>query len=262
MLAGPAGAQELTGLPPQDQLAGGAVIETAEPAAPEAAAVVNHVPHLADSQATRSELRRILTQDEYRTDGGGKVPQEGLGSKFMKWIGELLDRSSMGLGPASWPGVLAVLLVLVIAAYGLVRLVWALQAWRRRQQLENAVNGDSPELMSAGGLNRLAAEAAAKGDHRSAVRYRYLGLLKHLEMPEAPLRTNTQVQRWVGRHHPAATTSFGELVICFEDAWYGLLPCSAADFDRAGGYAERIEAEVERDRAAEAAAEDGDDGPE
>ena len=86
-------------------------------------------------------------------------------------------------------------------------------------------------------------------------------LLKLLEMPEAPRRTNSQVRRWINRRHPAAEPSFDRLVLAFEDAWYGGLPCGPAEYRLADGFAGTVTDQVVSDREAAAAEEDSDARP-
>ena len=213
---------------------------------------------------TAAELERILSQPDFQEAGADSAPSETWLEKFLRWFQQRFGgRSAPGSSPG-WTTVIAVLVGVVLVIYLLTRLVWWLMGWRRDRGPTAAEDDGPARHLSPDGLDKLAGEAAGRGDHRGAVRYRYLALLKRLDMPESPLRTNSQVRRWIDRKHPLALDGFTALAGCYEDAWYGGLPCGAEDYDQARGHAaaveERVAADQEREAAEQGSAEVGD-GP-
>ncbi|MCH7472889.1 DUF4129 domain-containing protein [bacterium] len=200
--------------------------------------ITGHQPDLPPVDETRGMLEQILAQPEYL----GKETQEGWLQRFWHWLDGLFEGTGMPPLFGGWAGAVVILLLLAVISYLLVRLLWEIRVRRVRVRAESA-SGPTDELSSEG-LMRAAEEAAGRGDYRQAIRLRFKALVSRLTLPASALKTNRQIARRIGREFPGAAGPFGQLVACFEDAWYGSLPCGASDYREAGTLAARVEERV------------------
>lgn len=213
--------------------------EESESLSVEARTMLETAPSLPPPTETGSLLREILAGDEFQEQAG--APEgEGKLSRFLDWLNALLAR--VGLATGSWQGTVVVLAVVALLLYLVVRLLWQLASRRRTAMAERTEGG--VQHMSAADLLAAADDAAAAGDHRGAIRLRFLALLRLLAEPGLALTTNHQLMRRVAKRYPSVRTQFRELVLCYEDAWYGGMPCGAGDYTRAGELAERVGARI------------------
>jgi len=213
--------------------------EESEPLSAGAQAVLETAPSLPPPAETAGLLREILTGDEFQEQAGSPEGQSLL-SRFLDWLSSLLAR--VGLVTGSWQGTVIVLALVALMLYVVVRLLWQLASRRRTAMAERTAGGI--QHMSAADLLAAADDAAAAGDHRGAIRLRFLALLRLLAEPGLALTTNHQLTRRVAKRYPSVGTQFRDLVLCYEDAWYGGLPCGSADYTRAGELAERVAARI------------------
>jgi hypothetical protein len=214
------------------------VRQEAEPAVTSAAgmAVLEHAPRLSAPADTAQELKRILAQDEFQ-ESAEPAPRKS-------WIGRMWDQfqlalDSMGSGlTGTWGAVLAVVLLIALA-FLVVRLLWGWSV-RGRDGAPDA-GGSQARRQTAEQLREAADLAAGQGDFRAAIRFRYLALLRALNLATTALMTNSQIKRSVSRRHPALAGSLGQLVTAYEDTWYGGLASRREDYELASDLARGIE---------------------
>jgi len=222
---------------------------------PEAAIeALQYEPGLGPATDTGDELYIILTRDEFQGEAG-RLDEETWIDKFFKWVNQLFGNRQVPVSQPGWGWIISVVIAGFLLIYLVTRFIWWVMGRRRERAGTYSGSEASERRLTPDGLLKLAGECASRGDHRSAVRYRYLALLKRLEMPDSPLRTNSQVMRWIERRYPAAGSGFGELVRCYEDTWYGGQPLSAAEYSRAGERAAGVESTVSAERERQAVAE-------
>ncbi|MBN2083347.1 DUF4129 domain-containing protein [bacterium] len=224
-----------------------AVAEETSPAAQEAAAaavLLNTAPNLPRPEQTDSELERILAQAKYQ--GEDKAPPgESWWERLWQRFIDGLDR--MGLGSNNIWSVIGAGTALLLLLFLLVRLLWQLATRPKRSASEPTAEALAD--LSAEDLAARAAQAFKRGEFRLAVRYRYLALLRDLDLPAATLMTNSQVLRLVGKRHPRTVPDLRQLVVCYEDAWYGGAACSGGDYELADRLAGTISTAVTREDA-------------
>jgi hypothetical protein len=214
------------------------VRQETEPPATSAAgmAVLEHAPQLSAPVDTAQELKRILAQDEFQ-DSAEPAPRKS-------WFGRMWDQlqlalNSMGSGlTGTWGAVLAIAL-LILLAFLVVRLLWGWSV-RGRDGTPDAGGGQA-RRQTAEQLREAAELAAGQGDFRAAIRFRYLALLRALNLATTALMTNSQIKRSISRRHPALAGSLGQLVTAYEDTWYGGLASRREDYEHASDLARGIE---------------------
>jgi hypothetical protein len=179
----------------------------------------------ASAAQSKPTLERILAEPQF-TQGGFTSSSESFLDKLLDRLQRLL--AGAGLGGGTAVAMLTVVIILGIC-YLLFRLCWELfqrRAARSLARTETALEDQSSEVL----LN--AAETAARqGDFRTALRWRFLALVKQLDLPASALQTNTQLLRLVRKANTAAAAPFGAAAAAFEDAWYGNMPCSRIEYD-------------------------------
>jgi hypothetical protein len=113
-----------------------------------------------------------------------------------------------------------------------------------RRRGRSAVSDDSGKQrdLSPEGLRQAAAESAAAGDLRGALRLRFLAVISEAHVPFSTLMTNSQIIRSVKASHPGLVKPLGELVLAFENAWYGGQQVDAESYRQADRLAESMEA--------------------
>lgn len=208
--------------------------------------LLDTAPLLPSEAETRELLRQILAQDEYQVDATPPQGESPL-ARLLGWLGGLLQR--LGLGPGSWYGTVIIIVLALLLLFAVVRMLWQLASRGRAHLAEQAAGG--AEQLPVEALLAAAEQAAQAGDHRTAIRLRFLALLRILAEPDAVLTTNRQLMRRVARRFPSLSQPFRELVLCYEDAWYGSMPCGSADYSRAGELAARLEARVAEEAGSE-----------
>lgn len=195
-------------------------------ALPQAAVPLSHAPPLPAVADSAASLKRILAEPQFAADDAidkGDGPLE----RFLTWAQQLLTKAGMTVGGTTT-------LLLTIALFGMlafliVRLIWELVQRQRRRSFAVA-SGPRPEDMTAQALLSAAAAALARGEFREALRLRFLALVKQLDLAGTTVQTNSQLMRQVRKAQPAAAAPFAGAVACFEDAWYGGLPCGADNY--------------------------------
>lgn len=202
-------------------------------------AMLEAAPSLPPPAETDDQLRSILAQDEFQQEAG-EPRAESLWSRFLTWLNSLFSRA--GLATGSWYGTVAILALTLLLIFLAVRMLWQLASRRRTHEARQVPRGE--EHMTADDMIAAAEKAARAGNHRSAIRLRFLALLRRLAEPGLALTTNHQLTRRVTKRYPSLNAPFRELVLCYEDAWYGGMPCGAADYTRARELAERVAARV------------------
>lgn len=203
-----------------------------------ALAVIKASPALPAAGETKPKLNAILAQPEYA--GGGAPQQSSLMQRFWDWLGRMFSR--FGFGAPSWLALFVMAMVIVALTYLLVRVVWEWQARRSRRVAANAEPGEV--VLGTEALLKAAMDAAARGDFRLAIRLRFKWLLSTLGLGESALLTNRQLTARLSREHPAVREPLKQLVACFEDAWYGMLPCSETELVRAAQLSESVRAQL------------------
>jgi len=190
---------------------------------------------------TRELLDEILRRAEYQGEEDTPPELDTWFTRFLAWLAGLMGVA--GLGAAGWVGVVAVATLVALLLFLVVRLVWMHAGRRGRSTKAEPKAGQLglDELLLAAG------ESAQRGDFRAATRFRFLALLRQLELPASTLQTNTQLKRRLGKRMPSAATPFGDLVGLYEDAWYGGLDCNRAQHDRALALCERVADKATRD---------------
>lgn len=203
-------------------------------------AVLTYKPSFSPTN-TRELLDEILMRAEYQGEDDAPLEQDSWLTRLLAWLAGLMGVA--GLGAAGWVGVAAVATLLALLLYLVVKWVWVQAARRGRSTKTEPKAGQFglDELLLA------ADESAQRADFRAATRFRFLALLRQLELPASTLLTNTQLQRRLGKRMPAVATPFGELVGLYEDAWYGGLDCSKEQHDRALTLSERVADVATRD---------------
>lgn len=140
------------------------------------------------------------------------------------WPDELVNRFGLGLVILLPPG-----------------LLWLARRWLAREtRLEASV---PPVAASSANLHEAltpARAAAGAGEYRPAIRLLYLAALSYLrsigKLPEGTRYSDKENLRTLrgkfGAEH-SVYQAFDQLVGLFQEKWYGLKTCNAADYDRA-----------------------------
>lgn len=188
--------------------------------------------------------------------------------RFLEWLGDAMTPSSQrqartsGLDPAFFKG-LSVLLLVVLLAILAVFLIRAFLARRAPlPEMEEAelatVKVDLEDenviatMLEEDGWIALAREQAAKGEYRTAMRAWFLAGLAYLSrmglLGILHSKSNLDYRRELlrrARRCPDVVPVFGENIILFERAWYGLHPATAEDLGKLESNLERMRHGVE-----------------
>ena len=201
--------------------------------------IVQQAPELPDRESTSLKLREILSRPEFAADYG-KPPDTSLLERLWEFLKKLFGP----LGLVGWSpiGYVAVLLMTALVVFLLTKMIWEFSVHLRARATEADESEPPPPTVEA--MLKAAAEAAARGDFRQAVRLRFNALVSSLGLPSAALRTNHQILRNLAQDCPPAHSSMAELVACFEDAWYGAFPCGGTDYAMACSLATTVEQAV------------------
>lgn len=197
-----------------------------------------------DPDHARDVAREILGGRRYHGRDTPR-PLEGV----LRWVGDRLrpvgDAISRVVDALGWPGVVAVALALLIAAVFAYR---ARTAARGTPEAGGDGSSGGPADPGAAELERLAAEAEARGDHGTAVRLRFRAGLVRLDSARAirlrPSLTSGQAARRVG------SGDLDELAVTFDTVAYGERPGTAEQSEHARLAWPRVLAAVRADPGA------------
>jgi hypothetical protein len=159
-------------------------------------------------------------------------PRPSLWQRFVNWL-DSLHLHSPGLqasGPSTpWLSDV-VLVVLVGAVVTLVVLAFRRGAFSRLRHPRGTgvVVTEEGGMMAPEAWLRQAAQLAAEGRYREALRCRYRALVAELAfrgvVAEVPGRTSGDYERLVGAAVPEVATGFSTITRLFERCWYGHEP--------------------------------------
>jgi hypothetical protein len=206
---------------------------------------------LPESEQSPDRIRRVVDEVLSRPEFADAQPS--LLARVLGWLGEQLTRflsvlAGNELGQVAFALVLAVAVAVIVAG---------LMVFGRRIRRSGGAPGEA--TVGSGGRSgdewrSLAEEAESVGDHRTATRCRYRGLVADFAgagwLEEIPGRTSGQYRRTVERHVPAAGEAFARATEVFERTWYGRVRSTGEDVravERAAG--EALEAARGRVRA-------------
>ena len=204
-----------------------------------------------DEERLREKMREVLSRPDFQTDrAANETP----------WMLELLMKAIEGLidflrwwlfeFTESWPMALRVMvtfamLVLLVAVvvHGFFTLFRAL---RGQPHVVVSVSISPTPLTSGREWERLADEAAARGEWIAAVRHLFRACLARLEERERrPFRRGTTNRGHLRRYRNAAFREALEvLVLTIERKWYGDEACDAKDYEACRQAHSRVTASV------------------
>ena len=215
--------------------------------------------------AAHGKLDDVLRDRDFHQDQPNVVQQQVL--RFRDWLGEQFRRLTAPLRrfnppnpnlptPSHVPGVTG--FAAVLAALGspqalityavIIALALIVIVWRRRQPKASAVDTRAVPERTAREWRDYAAELAARGAHRAAIRSQLLGVLRDLDergiVPFNPARTDREYLRAVSEHGEWLAEPFRPLVRLVEGVFYGGAPCGQAEYERARAEAEAVRAVV------------------
>ena len=215
--------------------------------------------------AAHGKLDDVLRDRDFHQDQPNVVQQQVL--RFRDWLGEQFRRLTAPLRrfnppnpnlptPSHVPGVTGFAAVLaalgspqaLIAYAVIIALALIVIVWRRRQPKASAVDTRAVPERTAREWRDYAAELAARGAHRAAIRSLLLGVLRDLDergiVPFNPARTDREYLRAVSEHGEWLAEPFRPLVRLVEGVFYGGAPCGQAEYERARAEAEAVRAVV------------------
>lgn len=200
----------------------------------------NPVTGPAARRAARVELRR----GEYHRGGPGPL------SRAVHAVTHQLDRLFSGGG-----GSTALLLVLVVLVTVAVLLAVRAGAPARRAAAPGTDNSDPLAPVTSRDHRRIAAELAAQGRHREALREWLRAAVQTIEergvLPPRPGRTGAMTAREAGPLLPGAAGDLAAATTAFDEVWFGGRAATAADVERARAAADGVaRARIVRDAMA------------
>lgn len=223
---------------------------------------------LSPEEPERPGESRILRWIRRQVRSIGDFASRNMGS-FFQALGRLIQRILGGFNPPAmptgnsqvdWVTGLRFTLYAVLAV-GIAGLAWLLfKFWQNRRPRTTAVANvplaGTPDLraetvsadqLPEDGWLALAAEMAAQGEWRLALRAVYLASLAHLAHRElvrlAPSKSNVEYQaelRRRARSLPAVQSAFRETVEDFDRVWYGTHEATPSHFDRVRAHLETM----------------------
>jgi hypothetical protein len=206
-----------------------------------------------DPDAARRTAEQILAGREFQP------PKPSLLERFGTWLGHLFDRlfpdvSASGRAGAGGFNIVGWLLLgaLIVGLVGLI--VWAL---RRRSPRQKAAKPAADKATVVIDRSRepdewrtLAAEHAAAGRWRDALRCRYRALVGDLarrgRLDEIPGRTTGEERAQLSATTPQAAESFTPATELFDRVWYGAEPAGRDELDRFTALEEQVLSEAGR----------------
>ena len=186
-------------------------------------------------------LREILQSEEFQRDQQPQKQTTGIMQQVIEWLDRTLQNigKALGLGASGGNVLVYALIILALVLVAMIVRQLLMHTGRRGGRLA----GESGELDDRDlDLAELARRHAGRGDYRTALRYRFLAVLRMLDLPASTLTTNSMLVRRVASGHPEMHADFRELVGMFEDAWYGSLDCGGPQYEEA----ERIAGSIDR----------------
>ncbi len=190
-----------------------------------------------DEAALRDKVRDVLSRPDYHTERSANDAQWilelffkvlGWVIKPLRWLFELTE----GL-PSFLRWVIVALLVVVLVAL-LAHIFYTLfRALGGEQRQSLSLELPQSPLTTAKEWERLADDAAARGDWIAAVRYLFRACLARLEERERrPFRRGTTNRGHLRRYRNAPfCESLEVLVVTIERKWYGDEACEAQDYE-------------------------------
>jgi len=186
----------------------------------------------------RDEAQRRAAEELAKAKYGGTPPWvDSLADRFdriIQWVVDLIVRAIVGRdagGGISWGFIIAT--VILLAAIGLV--VWrvGLPRWQRRRR-DAAVDLDPSR--PAADYRRLADEHAQRGDWAAAVRDRFRGVVRELEvrtiLDVRPARTAWEAAYSAARVLPASRDWLQQGAESFNAVVYGDRPADQAAYQQ------------------------------
>jgi Domain of unknown function (DUF4129) len=176
------------------------------------------VPGGAAQRAAQSELDKA----EYHADDPGYL------ERAIRWIGRELGKLlSSGSGSHA--------LLIVLVALAAVAIVFAVRAGvpRRRAAPDGSGPADPLAPVAARDHRRIAAQYAADGRHREALREWLRAAVATIEergvLPPRPGRTGAATAREAGPLLPAAADALANATRAFDEVWFGGRAATEAD---------------------------------
>ncbi|MFQ6130901.1 MAG: DUF4129 domain-containing protein [Armatimonadota bacterium] len=187
-----------------------------------------------DPEQVRAEIERILASGEYQLEQKERGRAAWL-ERALRWMGRLLSgRAFESLPPIATIGIAVGLIILLgLIVYHVLSVI--------RPALRRPVEPPQTRLLpdelrekKPGDLRRLAAQHAAKGDYRAALRWAYLALLVALDsgglIEYDQRKTNWEYLRQLERDS-ALFAPARELTSLFDRKWYGHELTTASDYE-------------------------------
>ncbi|MBE7190020.1 DUF4129 domain-containing protein [Jatrophihabitans endophyticus] len=183
--------------------------------------------------AARRAARHELARSEYRHPGPGWP------TRAAHWAGHQLDRLFSG-GTGSDALLLVVVVLVVIAVLLAVRA----GAPARRAAFAGGDAADPLAPVTSRDHRRIAADLAARGEHREALREWLRAAVQTIEergvLPPRPGRTGAMTAREAGPLLPAAAGSLAAATAVFDEVWFGDRTATAADAELARSAADAV----------------------
>jgi len=182
-----------------------------------------------------SEKLQKLKTDKDFDYSQSPIVGESLWERFLRWMGEFINKLLRGAVNTNWGRVLlyaACLIVLIMIVLALLK-VDAFKVLFKGAD-SPSVTGVFHENIHEMDFEKLIREATEKGDYRNAVRLVFLYSLKllsdHHHIHWQPGKTNHDYLDELKIIE--LKTGLGELSFYFDYAWYGGFAISSAQFDR------------------------------
>ena len=190
----------------------------------------------ADPEATRSEVRELLSGDEYSYEPSWM-------ERFFEWLGEQLEELFPAPEPTAGGGVfvggigavLAYVIIIVAVLAVVAAIVYVLV--RRVRRVEPVEEPESTiEVEHRRSVRQWQGDAAtheAAGEWKEAVRARYRALVRELtdrrQLPDVAGRTTGELRADLAATTPEATADFDTASLLFELPWYADAPTGPAE---------------------------------
>lgn len=188
-------------------------------------------------------LRGILSSPDFQIDEVPEVQESPILKQLADWFNRTMRNigNLFGLGNNSNTLLVYVLVILALALVAMIIRQLILNGGSPRGR---SSFGSKQELSAEADLAALAEQHAARGDYRMAMRYRFLAVLRSLDLPASTLTTNSVLVRKVRSGHPALHDEFSQLVRIFEDAWYGSLDVDGNQYREAAALAGSLDRRI------------------
>ncbi|MEK6302752.1 MAG: DUF4129 domain-containing protein [Acidobacteriota bacterium] len=194
------------------------------------------------SSEAREKLRGILAQPEFQQEQEtriGKVVKE-IRQKITAFLGEiysafgrLIERLFGASARSGWVSTVLIVVLLMAAVYGLVRMARAIRPGKRRARKRRVLGEEIAEGTTSRDLADAALASARGGDFRAGIRSLYISLLYELnergliELDESA--TNHEYLAKVSNMVSVAAP-MRYLTDRFDYFWYGKFPSSEEEF--------------------------------